>query len=265
MSRTVSRQFGSSSDVKRGSGESGGGGLPDNGAVLHIAAMAGSTITLEKGGIVVTVLNASSGHTEATGGIYANWYYGVLPINYGTWTVTAVLSGISETKTVTISTAEEYTLAFGVEHYLYHSNTFSSVFSHDTLVTKGSITYNANYFQISTTASSLFDVYIRWIAVDLTPFSKIVADMTCTSGGSNADTRLDIFVTQDSTVKNVRAATTKTTSTIKGTDETTHRTVTLDVSGLSGFYYVAVGTDSNGSSWANSRRVRTYSVLLTQN
>ena len=241
------------------------GGLPSDGAVLHVYALTGSTITLEKDSIVVATLSASDGHTDTLNNLYSHWYYGISAANYGDWTVEYDCSGITGSKTITIDDAELFTVFFEEQHYLYQTGTYTGVYSHGNLISNGNITDNSGYVQLQSTASRVFDLYVRWVAVDLTPFKRIVCDMTCTSGGSNADSRCDVFVTQESTTTNVRAASVRTIATYTGTSESTHRTVILDVSSLTGYYYVCVGTDSNGSSWTNSRRVRIYSVLLTQN
>lgn len=89
----------------------GGGGLSVLGAVLHVNAPVGSTITLAKGGVTVKVLDASKGHTNAGDSSLADWYYSVSSSNYGEWTVTATKDAESASKTVTVNSNKQYDVA----------------------------------------------------------------------------------------------------------------------------------------------------------
>lgn len=90
----------------------GGGGLSVNAAILHLQAPIGSTITLSKNNVVVKVLGPEKSHVNADGPTVADWYYSVSSSNYGTWTVTATLSGSTASDTVTIDSNEQYDLSF---------------------------------------------------------------------------------------------------------------------------------------------------------
>lgn len=94
--------------VRRG----GSGGLSPNGAVIHVTAPVGSTISFAKGGVVAKVLGPEKSHVNADYNTLADWYYSVSSSNYGTWTVTATLSGNTASKTIKISTNEQYDLYF---------------------------------------------------------------------------------------------------------------------------------------------------------
>lgn len=88
----------------------GGGGLSVNAAILHVQAPTGSTITLSKNNVVVKVLGPEKSHVNADNPANADWYYSVSSSNYGTWTVTATLSGVTGSDTVTIDSNEQYDL-----------------------------------------------------------------------------------------------------------------------------------------------------------
>lgn len=95
------------------------GGLPADSAVIHVIAPAGSTIEFAKGGVTVETLGPNDGHISAADNTIAEWYYSVGSTNYGTWTVTATLSGDTASDTVSVSAAVQYDieLSFFVAGY----------------------------------------------------------------------------------------------------------------------------------------------------
>ena len=89
----------------------GAGGLSPNNAVIHVTAPVGSTISFAKGGVTAKVLGPEKSHVNADDNTLADWYYSVSSSNYGTWTVTATLSGNTKSDTVTIDSNEQYDLS----------------------------------------------------------------------------------------------------------------------------------------------------------
>lgn len=97
----------------------GGGGLPVNGAVIHVVAPTGSTVAFSKGAVVVKTLAAGKGHTN-TDGENADYYFAVLPLNYGEWTVTASKDGETDaTKTITVNENKQYDVELSYKLWLY--------------------------------------------------------------------------------------------------------------------------------------------------
>jgi len=87
-----------------------GGGFSNTDALVHVNAPLGSTVTFAKGGVTVKVLSPSDAFNNVDGET-ADYYYSIASTNFGTWTVTATLSGVTTSDTVTVSAAEQYNLA----------------------------------------------------------------------------------------------------------------------------------------------------------
>ena len=108
--------------VRRG----GSGGLSAGGAVLHITAPAGSTITLKKGDVTVATLAAARGHTNASDTTLADWYYAIVSTNYGSWTATAARDGETASRTVTVDSAKQYDVFLAYNIYLIRDGVLDS-------------------------------------------------------------------------------------------------------------------------------------------
>ncbi len=91
------------------------GGFSNSDALIHVNAPYGSTVTFAKGGVTVKVLSPSDAFNSVDGET-ADYYYSVTSTNFGSWTVTATLSGKTVSKTVSVSAAKQYDakLAFHV-------------------------------------------------------------------------------------------------------------------------------------------------------
>ncbi|MDO4990847.1 MAG: hypothetical protein Q4E45_10125 [Eubacteriales bacterium] len=111
--------------VRRG----GSGGLSAGGAVLHITAPAGSTITLKKGDVTVATLAAARGHTNASDTTLADWYYAIVSTNYGSWTATAARDGETASGTVTVDSNKVYDLSLSFGLYLIRNGQLQSGYS----------------------------------------------------------------------------------------------------------------------------------------
>lgn len=90
----------------------GGGGLNPSDALIHVNAPLGSTVTFAKGGVAVETITPDKAFANVDGAT-ADYYYPVKSANYGTWTVTATLSGDTASDTVTVNAAEQYDLVLG--------------------------------------------------------------------------------------------------------------------------------------------------------
>ena len=85
----------------------GSGGLSNTDALLHVNAPLGSTVTFAKGGVTVKTITSDKAFPNVDG-TTADYYYSVTSANYGTWTVTATLSGDTASNTVSVSAAKQY-------------------------------------------------------------------------------------------------------------------------------------------------------------
>ena len=100
-------------------GRGGGSGLSTLQAVIHVTAEAGSTISFAKGGVTAKVLGPEKAHISAADSSRAEWYYAVSASNYGAWTVTATRGTDSASTTVTVSANQQYDLELGYTLWLY--------------------------------------------------------------------------------------------------------------------------------------------------
>ena len=235
------------------------GGLSVNNALLHIIAAAGSTITISKNGIVLRSLEPSAGHVNATTGL-ADYYYSVPLGSYGDLTVAS--DRLSKTVSVTENKVYDVNVAI---FYLYNRGTFTDLYTAANVTSGASISNATSYIQITGTANSVQDGYKRWAAVDLTYFdtiSMIRSAYTATSSTTNYDMYNAIYIATSTSVVNVRQATVK-TNTKTTTGLNVESTVKLDISNITGTYYVFVGMNNNGSSWTYGRRQRIHQVWLS--
>ena len=104
-------------------GGASGGGIDWDSAILHIYAPAGSAVTVSKGG-------TSHSLTEhPVSGADSEYLYYVKLAEYGTWTVTASLSGQTATQTVVVEDNIEYSvqLAYFTATLRVYANNGSTV------------------------------------------------------------------------------------------------------------------------------------------
>lgn len=94
-----------------------GGGFPIGGALLHVTAPVGSTLTFETGGVTVKTLGPGRAHTKAADSDMADYYCPVGSGSYGTWTVTATLDSDSASDSVTISANRQYDMVLTYDLY----------------------------------------------------------------------------------------------------------------------------------------------------
>jgi len=108
-----------------------GGGLSQYGAVLRITAEVGSIITLQKGGILIT-LRQNKGHVHSDDSTLADWYYSVSTVNFGEWTVTATKGIDTASVTVEVSELVQYDVFVTYDLYIvrngiYDADTFGTI------------------------------------------------------------------------------------------------------------------------------------------
>lgn len=139
---------------------------------------------------------------------------------------------------------------------LYSNGVFLSGYERNDIATRGTITLNPDYITLHSNSSSMAYVYVRWIAVDLTNYSYISAyfdNVTAANifGAIWISDSESVNVYGDSISYNHTEISPSTT-----------KIFTLDISNITGTYYLGVGIDTNDASWSNARNVNLYSVIL---
>lgn len=120
------------------------------------------------------------------------------------------------------------------------------------------VTYGTSYIQCVTKSGSASEVYAVFGPIDLTDITTLIASGTypkaqsgttyavlAVSTQSNTSFTDDMLILGDSSVKD----------TVKDNSAGKAFEVQLDVSGLTGDYYVYIGTNTAGGAWSNTRYV----------
>ncbi len=104
--------------------------------------------------------------------------------------------------------------------------------------------------------------YLRFGPIDLTNIDSIQTLVRINSAGTLINA---IFADKGSDARSYDVeATDPSRVSIVNPSNNAMGTNSLDVTALSGEYYVYVGTDSMGSSWSNARQIWFYSVTMTK-
>lgn len=223
--------------VRRG----GSGGLSPNGAVIHVTAPAGSTISFAKGGVIAKVLGPDKSHVNSADSTLADWYYAVSPGNYGEWTVTAIRQSdqVTESKTVTVSENKQYDLKIIFKLYLFESGTgLASGYTYRVNTNNyGTCTYTVN------TSKIYLSNYILTIkpAVDVTNYTQLNWTISAVSG---------LGATLAMGTKDDAAGGGLGTTSVTKQDSTTG-TKSIDISGYSGDFFIKLfgGTVTTTHVW----------------
>ena len=146
------------SGIGRTNSGSGGGGISPNRITIHVNAPKGSTVAFSLSGSIVKTIPSNKAVLNADGRT-ADYYYN--PSATGTYTITASLGSLSQSKTITVSTVGEYdvTIKFlllydygdecsdltgGWTYSKYGAGTASLVKNADNMVISGSTTTAAS-------------------------------------------------------------------------------------------------------------------------
>lgn len=178
----------------------------------------------------------------------------------GTWTVTCAGGTLSASQAVEISESDKGTLKvvtlIFAGHY-YNRGTFADGVAYTAVVTpsNATVTEGTESFNMKSPSSSKFEMYLRIGKVDLTFVNKLTLLYSCST--SIGSVRGCIFVSKSEITAFADA---ESITTASDTDSVTNKTIELDVSDLTGEYYIYSGTNSNGASWSNSRTVKILEV-----
>ena len=220
----------------------GGGGLSDTDALLRVQAPAGSVVTITKGSLTKT----DHGHENADDHTLYDYYFIIHQSQFDSqnaWTVTATLGSDTSSKTVIINAADEYdvTLTYGT---LYHAGDTSGwtnlAWKADSNASgaAATIAYNSSDMTITQSAANSSITY-HTNSVDLTGYSTLKCTVSSWTSNSTSFNGLYIFSSVSSTSTPYDSA--KVARTLKASG-TGAQTITVDVSSLSGSYYVGIGT-----------------------
>ena len=224
--------------VRRG----GGGSFAWDSAIIHIYAPAGSTVTVTNGSTEKTLKE------NVVVGADSEYIMVVKYADYGTWTITATLSGKTATQTVAVVDNVEYPVYIIYGLVLYDGTLSTQSLRECTAVTGGWHGRNADtYYSLGTfTSGASFIQISRTGAQAVTAETVNKIDLTLFS-------TLKVKVTQRQTNMRlcVNANTPMGYNTESYIDLPSTGEYSLDVSSLSGEYYVGIATWGEGANGAN--------------
>lgn len=221
----------------------GGGGLSSTDALLRVQAPAGSTVTITKGSTTKT----DQGHENADDNTVYDYYFIIHQSQFDSttpWTVTATLGDKSATKTVTINAASEYDLSLRYRLYLYNRGVI------ETDIT-GGLSNSGYVYDGQSLAAATFNtdnIYFsssvpRGVGtvnnIDLTEYRTLYF---CGKAGTSNTRHPWVQVTQ---WKSFRTSTSAVFLSIGSNTETT---VSVDISSLSGGYYIVMANSSEDAN-----------------
>lgn len=242
----------------------GGGGLSVNAAVIHVTAEAGSTISFAKGGVTAKVLGPEKAHISAADSGRAEWYYAVSASNYGTWTVTATRGTDSASTTVTVSANQQYDLELSYCLYVYRRGderssvsggwTGNGTFAKNTDSITSNLADGGAYGNVYTNSLISFADYRSLVFV----FSGAIS---VGSGGTN----LFMWAATSKLSNSSMSAPTGAAASKKvggnNDGQITLGTYAIDVSALTGSYYVGFHTGRGGGTgdgWTDCKLLDVY-------
>ena len=238
-------------------GGGGGGGFNANDAILHVQAPAHSIVTIAKG----SYHKSDAGHERASDSSVYDYYFVVHQSQFDSvtpWTVTATLDSSTIQKPIIINAANEYDMVLYYSFYLLNGSSYNWDYSLSNIITNGAITNQSGRVLLNTNVKSTSYVYLRWVGVDLTGYNTISAYFV--NGMSDVNIYGVIWIS-DSPNVNKFGNSTAWSHQYFAKNESAN--VTLDVSQYSGVWYVAVGTDTNNSTWEGRRTVYLYNTIIS--
>lgn len=215
----------------------GGGGLKDTDAVLIVSVPTGSTVTATKDTTLTPTMWVQNADNTLDSAIFS------IPsstFDANAWTVTATLGADSASDTIVINSNEEFEMELSYGFFLYNKGTI------ETSVSGGlSNAYSSGASPTRTAESTYY--YVKGVgtsgmgsngtvatinAIDLTNYSLLVGKLYDITINSCA---IAIGATSSRSTS-VSSFTAKATASVDGSE-----TLTVDISGLTGNYYIAFG------------------------
>ena len=208
-------------------------------ATINVTYPAGSTCTATDGKTTLTAPD--------TNGTWAC----VVP-NAGTWTVRG--PDTWWTDTVVISTSGQVSEINISKFYQYNNGVFCDQFGHSEMKVPSSsgISYLSDRVRMKTKVDYANEIYVVIDKVPLDRFSKLTlkGTVSCDKGSGTVIGTIFVSKVANCSYKNAVAISTYNKTYVA---EGTVYTITIDVSDLSGEYYIYAGTNTQGGSWATDR------------
>lgn len=215
----------------------GGGGLQDSDALLRVMAPAGSVVTITKGSLTKT----DHGHENALDPATYDYYFIIHQSQFDStpWTVTATLGTKTKSTSITINAPDEYDVTLAFEQYYYYlGDQYTAITGgYGRVEAYGTFTAGDDYMSYESNAANTE----RWAAsvekVDLTNYSTLYFSAKSTSGAAKrcgvASSRGGNPVVQ----ANIPSG-------------SSYAWVSMDISSLSGSYYIQFSSASTGTARA---------------
>lgn len=208
----------------------GGGSLLPTDAILHVQAPAGSTVTISKG----TTTKTDEGHENAADPTVYDYYFIIHASQFDSvnaWTVTATLGTETATGTVTIDTADGYDVILNYRLYIQKAGDgLQQEMGYTRSGNNVTVTFADDYIDISAWGSSGNTAYVGTMtAIDVTEYSKLVVTLDT---GINTQGYIGLY-------PGIYSGTWGTAVASGGFSAAT---VEIDISNVSGSYYINIGT-----------------------
>ena len=227
-------------------GGSGGGSLLPTDAILRVQAPAGSTVTISKGG----VSKSDAGHENADDNTVYDYYFIIHQSQFDSvnpWAVVSTLSIYSKSQTVIIDTADEYNLVVTYSYYLIKDGQVLIDF------TGQEITSGSTYATMARSGNVAF-LASTSIAYNTTLFSKLIAVIPNSSGMSYSQQATCPSFGVGSTAPTINSSSAAVSNytaykqfNVSNSHYIQSGTYTIDVSSLTGDYYIALACSGTGN------------------
>lgn len=245
------------------SGSGAGSGFSSNNAVLHVKAPFGSTVSISKNGIVTKTLGPGKAHANIDG-VDADYYFSITPSNYGIWVVTSALNGDSASDTVTVNANQQYDVTLSYCLYVYRRGDERSSASGGWA---GNGTFAKNTDSITSNLADSGDygnVYTNSL-ISFADYRSLVFVFSGTISVGSGGTNLFMWAhTSKLSNSNMSAPTGAVASKKVGGNndgQITLGTYAIDVSALTGSYYVGFHTGRGGGTgdgWTDCKLLAVY-------
>lgn len=233
----------------------GGAGLNGKGALICVKAPVESTLTFTKNDIVAKILYPKDSHVILNDEDNANYYFTVVPNNYGEWIITATKGSDTASESVSVTTNEKYDVEILYNYWLYHhGNEMESLTGGYTAVAwrytdqswgAAAPTMTKNTDSVSITYPRQANAVFRTVnAVDVTNFTTLKAIVDCTPLATTDNNIIFCLLKNTTTTYwgNQMAAQTQLQKN-RWTSGVTNTTISLDISGVTGAKWIALGSN----------------------
>ena len=209
-------------------GGSGGGGAtgPLKKAAIVVSYPTGSTCTVTNGSNTYTALDTSGS--------------AAFSVEAGTWTVTATDGTDTASESVTVAVGEWVEVSLFFAFFIFKAGEGQVI----PLTAHGAATIETDYISLTNNGNSPSSRVWTTNKLDLTNVSTIYADVNISGGDTTGNYRSGIVV--HSAVLGTSAGPHEGTAYVHFETDSTRKVVSLDVSSITGSYYVGLQGQSSG-------------------